>query len=169
MSFVESLFLFFGNALPRFWLFDKTRFIFYRMAGMQVERSTIWGPLTVRPIGGCRHINIGRGCFLNTETRFGAVAKITIMEGCRIGPRVMFETANHDVSLFEDNLRQTIGQAIVVESNVWIGAGVIVLPGVRIGAGSVVAAGSVVTRNVEPHTLVAGVPAKIKRKLKATK
>jgi carbonic anhydrase/acetyltransferase-like protein (isoleucine patch superfamily) len=48
---------------------------------------------------------------------------------------------------------------------VWIGHGAIVLPGVTVGDGAVVAAGAVVTRNVEPYTIVAGVPARpIKRR-----
>ena len=54
---------------------------------------------------------------------------------------------------------------VAIGDDVWIGAGAIVLPGVAIGNGSVVAAGSVVTKNVEPSVLVAGVPAKVIRYL----
>lgn len=49
---------------------------------------------------------------------------------------------------------------IVIESNVWIGAGATILPGVTIGENSVVAAGAVVTKDVPPNTIVGGVPAK---------
>ena len=49
---------------------------------------------------------------------------------------------------------------VVIEDDVWIGAGAIVLPGVTVGRGSIVAAGAVVTRSIEPHTIVAGVPAR---------
>ena len=49
---------------------------------------------------------------------------------------------------------------ITVEDDVWIGAGAIITVGVRVGRGSVVAAGAVVTHDVPPHTVVAGVPAK---------
>ena len=48
----------------------------------------------------------------------------------------------------------------MVEDDVWIGANVIVLTGVIISKGSVIAAGSIVTKNVEPYSIVAGVPAK---------
>ena len=48
---------------------------------------------------------------------------------------------------------------VVIEDDVWIGAGAIVLPGVTVGRGSIVAAGAVVTRSVPPGTLVAGIPA----------
>ncbi|KQS96348.1 MULTISPECIES: CatB-related O-acetyltransferase [unclassified Rhizobium] len=52
---------------------------------------------------------------------------------------------------------------VKIGNDVWIGANVIVLSGVEIGDGAIVAAGSVVTRNVEPYTIVAGIPAKIIR------
>ncbi|QHT72151.1 acyltransferase [Rhodocytophaga rosea] len=52
---------------------------------------------------------------------------------------------------------------IIIEDNVWIGANVTVLKGVRIGKGAVIAAQAVVTKNVPPHSLVAGNPAKLIR------
>jgi len=53
--------------------------------------------------------------------------------------------------------------AIVVEDDVWLGAGAIVVAGVTVGRGSVVAAGAVVTRDVPPRSVVAGVPARLVR------
>ncbi len=55
---------------------------------------------------------------------------------------------------------------VVVEDGAWIGSHAVILPGVRIGKCSVVAAGAIVTENVPPYTVVAGVPAKVIRKLK---
>jgi len=52
------------------------------------------------------------------------------------------------------------GAPIIIEDDVWINFGAAILKGVRIGRGAVVAAGSVVTKDVPPWTLVAGVPAK---------
>ena len=51
--------------------------------------------------------------------------------------------------------------AVTIEDDVWIGANAVILPGVTIGTHCVVAAGAVVTKNVPPHSLVAGVPAKV--------
>lgn len=51
-------------------------------------------------------------------------------------------------------------ESVIIEDDVWVGHGVIILHGVRIGAGAIVAAGAVVTNNVNPLTIVAGVPAK---------
>ena len=54
---------------------------------------------------------------------------------------------------------------VVIEDDVWIGANAVVLPGVRIGTHSVVAAGAVVTKDVPPHSIVAGIPAKIIKRI----
>jgi acetyltransferase-like isoleucine patch superfamily enzyme len=73
-------------------------------------------------------------------------------------------TAGHPVE--PDQRRAYFTAApITIETNVWIGAAATVLPGVTVGAGSVVAAGAVVTRDVPPATLVAGVPARVVRRL----
>lgn len=81
---------------------------------------------------------------------------------CLIGPRVIFRTANHNFSntkLTIASQGHTLGD-IHVEDDVWIGANTVVLPGVRIGQGSVVGAGSVVTRDIPPYSVAAGVPAR---------
>lgn len=56
-----------------------------------------------------------------------------------------------------------IGKEVVIEDDVWIGAHATILKGVRIGRGAVVGAGAVVTRSVPEYSVVAGVPAEIKR------
>ena len=58
-----------------------------------------------------------------------------------------------------------VAKRIVIEDNVWIGGGAIVLPGVTIGKNAVVGAGSVVTRDVRPNTVVAGNPAGLIREI----
>ena len=74
---------------------------------------------------------------------------------------------NHN---FDDTNKQIDEQgistnAVTIEDDVWIGANAVILPGVTIGSHCVVAAGAVVTKDVPPHSLVAGVPAKIIRQL----
>lgn len=165
MKVIETFFLFVANHLPRLNSFDTIRFIFYKMAGIQIERCTIWGPLTIRPIGNCNKITIKKGVFINTEVRFGAQCNITIMENCQIGPRVMFETVNHTLEVKDSLKREAFCKPIVIEKSVWIGAQAIILPGVNVGEGSVIAAGSVVTKDVKPYHLVAGVPAREIRKI----
>jgi tetrahydrodipicolinate N-succinyltransferase len=53
-----------------------------------------------------------------------------------------------------------VGEEIIIEDNVWIGAGSIILPGVKVGRGSIIGAGAVVTKNVDCNTIVAGNPAR---------
>ena len=58
-----------------------------------------------------------------------------------------------------------VSKPIVIEDDVWIGTNATVLAGVRIGSHSVIAAGAVVTHDIPPHSLAAGVPAQVKRKI----
>ena len=93
----------------------------------------------------------------------------TIIGPVRIGNHVNFAQGititalNHN---FEDSETRIDEQGIstcqvVIEDDIWIGANAVVLPGVTIGHHSVVAAGAVVTKDVPPHSLVVGVPAKV--------
>lgn len=161
----EAAFLMLGNALPR-GIGDRFRPFAYRLAGMAIDSSaTIWGPMTVRPVGGCKKVHIGAGSFLNTETRFGAGADIVIGRNVAIGPRVSFETTSHGLVHRPATGRDSRRATIIVEDEAWIGAGSILLPGVRVGRGAVVAAGAVVNKDVEAFSLVAGVPARMVRRI----
>ncbi|WP_374469712.1 DapH/DapD/GlmU-related protein [Phenylobacterium sp.] len=85
-----------------------------------------------------------------------------------LAPGVILTSESHDPaaagrsSLYRET--STRGQ-ITIGRNVWIGAGVVVLPGVTIGDDAIVAAGAVVTADVAPATLVAGVPATARKRL----
>jgi acetyltransferase-like isoleucine patch superfamily enzyme len=59
-------------------------------------------------------------------------------------------------------------EGIIIEDDVWLGASAVVTDGVRIGTGAVVAAGAVVTKDVPPHTVVAGIPAKVIKQVNQT-
>jgi maltose O-acetyltransferase len=56
------------------------------------------------------------------------------------------------------------GKKVIIEDDVWIGRNAIIMPGIRIGKGSIIGAGSVVTKDVEPFSVVGGVPAKLIKK-----
>lgn len=122
-----------------------------------------------------RHVTIGAGTFVNTGCVFLDAAPITIGARVLIAPRVQLLTVDHPVDPAERWIGRgpdqtgapyrTRAAPIVIEDDVWLGAGCIVLPGVRIGSGATVAAGAVVTRDVPPRTLVAGVPATVRRSL----
>ena len=82
--------------------------------------------------------------------------RIEIGADCYIAPHVRFHAAGHDL----DDLTAHTGGDIIVADGVWLGAGSILLPGITVGRDSVVAAGSVVTADVAPDTIVGGVPAR---------
>lgn len=80
-----------------------------------------------------------------------------------MGPEVMAFTKNHrteEVSIPMVDQGDIEEQPIVIDDDVWIGARSIILPGVHVGCSSIIAAGSVVTKDVEPFSVVGGVPAK---------
>lgn len=163
----EFIFLGLTNHLPRLRFSDKIRWLLLKAAGFDMQgRSTVYGPVILRPIGGAKSVSIAKGCFINTEVRFACPkARISLGERCRIGPRVCFEGAQHSLYLNEKGRRGTTGAPIVVGNDVWIGAGAIITAGVTIGEGAVVAAGAVVSKDVSPFTLVGGVPARVIRDL----
>jgi acetyltransferase-like isoleucine patch superfamily enzyme len=92
---------------------------------------------------------------------------VTIGDRVYTSPMVQILAVNH---VFDDSGRPFVDQGITaegitIEDDVWIGSGAIVTDGVTIGQGAVVAAGSVVTRDVPPRTLVAGAPARAIREV----
>ena len=110
-------------------------------------------------------LDIGSQTFINYGCSIAAKKLIRIGPRCNIGSHVIImDNDFHSVDP-EHRLDVPPSAPIILEENVWIGVRAIVLPGVTIGAGSVVAAGSVVTRDVPPRTLVGGLPAKVIREL----
>jgi acetyltransferase-like isoleucine patch superfamily enzyme len=110
------------------------------------------------------NITVGRAVFIGYECAFTGHAVIDIADQVMIAHKVNLVTAGHPVEL-DKRRRYITAEPITIETNVWIGAAATILPGVTIGAGSVVAAGAVVTHDVPPATLVAGVPATVIRNL----
>lgn len=82
-----------------------------------------------------------------------------------IAPRVTLVTSSHPNDSRIRPFAPVVRAPIIIEEDVWLGAGVVVLPGVRIGRGAVVGALSVVTRDVPPLNVVAGQPARTVRVL----
>lgn len=107
-------------------------------------------------IANAKNMVVGKGVFINYNFSCIARQNVTIEDNVYIGPNVSLFTSNHD---FIDH-KIIHSSPIHICKNVWIAANVIVLPGVTIGENAVIGAGSVVTKDVKPFTVVAGNPAK---------
>ena len=108
---------------------------------------------------------------IGDHTRVGlhntVIGPVTIGSHVNLAQGITVTALNHN---FSDSGKRIDEQGVsttpvVIEDDVWIGANAVVLPGVRIGTHSVVAAGAVVTKDVPPHSIVAGVPAKVIKKI----
>jgi acetyltransferase-like isoleucine patch superfamily enzyme len=110
-------------------------------------------------------IKIGRDSLVGEYSVIRGQGGVTIGDRVYTSPFTQIIAVNH---VFDDPERPFVDQGltaegIVIEDDVWLGAGAIITDGVRVGKGAVVAAGAVVVRDVPAHTVVGGVPAKIIR------
>ncbi|WP_128544542.1 sugar O-acetyltransferase [Larkinella soli] len=129
--------------------------------GTEVDPSTTVFPPFHTNFG--RFISLGKNIFINHACSFLDIGGITIGDDVQIGPRVNLTSENHPTDP-ADRKTLLLG-AIVIKRNAWIGAGATILPGVTVGENAIVAAGAVVSRDVPPNTVVAGIPAKIVKTL----
>jgi maltose O-acetyltransferase len=111
------------------------------------------------------NIKLGKNVLINYNCILLDTGEISIGDNTLIGPGTMIVTANHP---FEAEKRRDWSVSCIpikIKEDVWVGAGAVILPGVTIGARSIIGAGSVVTKDVPPDTVVAGNPARIIRPL----
>ena len=108
-----------------------------------------------------QNITIGNNVSLNRNTMITAKAKVSIGNDVIIGPNVIINSGNHKTSNTKLPIRKQGHELtpIIIEDDVWIGANAVVLAGTTLGKGSVIGAGAVVTKNIEPYSIVGGVPA----------
>jgi acetyltransferase-like isoleucine patch superfamily enzyme len=108
-------------------------------------------------------IEIGSHVYVGPYSILRGDGGLRIGDDVLISPQVVIMSANHN---YRDKSRLIREQGetfkgIVIENDVWIGAGAKVMDGVAVSAGAVVAAGAVVTRDVAPYMVVGGVPARV--------
>lgn len=141
------------------------------------ENTVIIGELVIFPYGG--KIEIGKNCYIGEGTRIRSANSIKIGNEVIISDDVnIYDTDAHSLNyvlrhkefvevvilnnLIKDAKDVDIQSApVVIEDHVWIGFNLAILKGVTMGKGAIIGAGSVVTKDVEPFTVVAGNPAKI--------
>jgi acetyltransferase-like isoleucine patch superfamily enzyme len=112
-------------------------------------------------------IKIGKDSLIGEYCVIRGQGGVTIGDRVYTSPFTQIIAVNH---VFDDPKRPFVEQGItakgiVIKDDVWLGAGAVIMDGVTIGEGAVVAAGAVVTKDVLPHTVVGGVPARIIKKI----
>lgn len=126
-----------------------------------------------------KHVNIEHGAVFNSECELGDYSgigincklngKVIIGKHVMMGPECLIYTRNHkfdDINITMDKQGFQEWKPVIIGDDVWIGGRVIILPGKHIGNGAIIGAGSVVTKDVEDYSIVAGNPA---RKVKSRK
>ena len=146
----------FGRDIPRIW--KRARIV-------NPGRVRLHPLVQLRPYSVVRcvpgTIEIGAHTGIGDYTIVNSVGSITIGERVMVAAGCHITDADHNFDGLE--AMQTQGrraEPVVIEDEVWLGAGVTITAGVRIGKGAIVGAGAVVTRSVEPFQMVAGVPAR---------
>ena len=104
---------------------------------------------------------VNRGCYLDLE------GPITLHDDVVVGHGTSIITSHHAIGPSRRRADGVTPRAVIVHAGAWIAARCVVMPGVTVGAGAVVACGAVVTHDVPPDVLVAGVPARVIRQLDA--
>ncbi len=145
--------------------FALRHFWYRRVLGIELGQDAgvhmgayVWfyGPREIRRIG----VRIGRNSRINRDCTLDARSPLTIGENVSLSPEVMILAGTHDVNDPAFPPSPVGPYAVAIEDHVWVGTRAMILPGVTVGRGAVVAAGAVVTKDVAPLTIVAGVPAK---------
>lgn len=134
------------------------RMFLYRMGGVQIADPSTTTILTSADLLAPRGITIGAGSIVGRYCLIDGRGGLTIGENVNISNYSILISGSHDID--DPGFRGWVSPT-VVHDWAWIGIRATVLGGLQIGEGAVVAAGAVVTRDVEPYTVVGGVPARV--------
>ena len=154
-------------ALPDFTL-PSLRARFFQWGGCDIAcQVAVLGRLRLLGDGDiAARLHIGAGSLIAPGVTFGLDGEITLGRNVSVSPETTFYTATHALGFGSQRMSPVVTpKPIVIGDGVWIGMHSLILPGVTLGQGCVVSAGSVVTQDVPPNTLVAGNPATVQQKL----
>lgn len=108
-------------------------------------------------------VTIGSGCHLNDFVHILGAGGVELGNHVFIANHASIISLTHPVDVVSLAEAAYVYKPVAIDDDVWIGAHAVILPGVRLGRSCVVAAGSVVTKDVEPYSVVGGTPARLMR------
>jgi len=134
-----------------------------RFAGARLHRSAqlMGGTYFSR----ATNLRVGERCLINRSCYLDLHGTITLGDDVVLGHGTAIITSRHHLGPEERRAGVVESVPVTINTGAWVGANVTILPGVTVGRGAVVAAGAVVIRDVPANSLVAGVPARVVRKL----
>ncbi len=140
-----------------------------RAVGVRIgSRSLVMGPLDITGPGRVQDLfSIGDDTFVTGPLHVDLGAAVRIGNRVRLGHQVALLTVDHEIGPSAQRCGDVLVAPVIIGDGAWLASRVTILPGVSVGNGSIVAAGAVVTNDVPPNTLVAGVPARVVRDLPA--
>lgn len=151
-------------SLPRFKLLNFIKSCFLKTLGAKIGSNVIYYPGVWIAPG--RNLVLGNNVDLALDVLITTSGGVEVGDRTLIGYRTQIISANHKVPSQRGRIFGSGHEygTVKIGSDCWIGANCIIMPGVSIGEGAVVAGGSVVTKNVDAFTIVAGIPAKLIKK-----
>lgn len=151
---------------------DEKRMLQNKMAGalfvaqnasLEVGAFDVYAGSRINVNEGAR-LKIGSG-YMNYDCVMDVFSSVSIGHNVVISERVVIRDSDNHTICYDGadvtNDAKPLSAPIVIEDHVWIGMNAVILKGVTVGEGSIIAAGSVVNKDVPPHCLVGGVPAKV--------
>jgi maltose O-acetyltransferase len=136
--------------------FHFLRYPLLKLFGLQIKQNS-----SIHM--GCRlyhpwNIEIGHNTIVNPSCILDGRAGLTIGNNVSISEQSLILSLQHDPQSRDFSSQ---GKSTYIEDYVWLGMRAIIMPGVKIGKGAIIAAGSVVTKDVDPFSIVGGIPARI--------
>lgn len=135
---------------------------FSALERLRMEAIEVYGDQKFTP-----SIRLGNNISFNNDVHIGCINLIEIGDNCLFASRIYITDHNHGDTTIEmlkthPDLRPLISKGpVIIKNNVWVGEGAAIMPGVTIGENSIVATNAVVTKDVPPNSVVAGVPARV--------
>jgi len=140
----------------------------YKPLFRSIGKNSIFNPYSIFSF---ENITVGNDVYIGPGATFLCTeSEIILGNKIMFGPNVSLIAGDHNSSVigkYMFDVKKKLPEndlPIIIEDDVWVGAGATVLKGVTIGTGAIVAAGSVVVKNIPPYSICAGVPAKVLKK-----